>query len=163
MVLAVTGAAFGLDQDGAVGSLVAVQGRGRRVAQDGDGLHFVQRHVVDGAFNAVHQNQQVVFRGSLCAAHVHVGAISVIAHKASILQGGQAQQATVEGIFQRNGCRLLQLFSADGLGGSGGHQETALDAHAQIYLAVLVVRQGALCIHAASSCRKQGSQAYFNF
>ena len=151
---AVGHAALGLDEEDAIDGLMAVQGHGGGIPEDGHALHLFHRQAVDRTLLAIHQDEDVPFTGGLGAADVEAGATAFLSLEARVLQGGQAEELAVERVGEADGGGPLQLFGGDGIG-RGRRQELRLfDPVAQIHRLRLLVGQHHLGLGAEGGCAK---------
>ena len=105
------GSALGFHVDHAVDRLEAVPGNGRGILEDRHRLDFVERERIDGTLESVDQNQDVVVRQRVLAAHGENGSVVVV--EAAVLQRDESGQASVQGILQGNGTALADLVATD--------------------------------------------------
>ena len=111
-------AALGGDQHHAVGAPHAVDGRGSGVLQDGDGLDFIGRQVVQRGFETVHQDEDAAVGGVERVEAADIDGRTVRARLAASGHDRQARELAVERVHHVLREGLLELFAlGDGLRG----------------------------------------------
>ena len=160
MEAAVGQASLGLYEEDAVDALMAVQGHGGGVAEDGHALHFLHGKAVDRTLLAVDQDEDVGLAGGLGAADVEARAAAFLTLETSVLEGVQAQELAIERVGEADGRGAAQLFGGDGVGRRRRQEFRLLDAVAQIHRLRLLVGQRNLGVGGKRCCAESQQADY---